>query len=92
MFADSDLLRLVEGDCSPDEAAAMQAWIAADPARVELLGQLRAVWRLTGGTTRRWDLTEARERLRLARAPGPRTLTLIPAGRGSHAWPRPSRW
>ena len=63
MFEDSDLLRLVEGECSPEEARAIQAWIAADPARGELLDQLRAVWRLTGATSRPWDLAGARDRL-----------------------------
>ena len=60
---ESDLLRFVEGDCSPDEAAAIQAWIAADPRRGELLHELRAVWRLTGPTTRPWGVAGARIRL-----------------------------
>src|SRR5437879_12139840 len=63
MIEDSDLLRLVEGECSPEEARAIQAWIAADPARGELLDQVRAVWRLTGETSRPWDLAGARDRL-----------------------------
>ncbi len=60
---ESDLLRFVEGDCSPDEAAAIQAWIAADPRRGELLDEIRAVWRFTGSTTRPWVVAEARLRL-----------------------------
>src|SRR5205807_6192529 len=60
---ESDLLRFVEGDCSPDEAAAIQAWIAADPRRGELLDELRAVWRLTGSRTRPWVVAGARLRL-----------------------------
>lgn len=56
MFKDADLLRLIEGDCSPEEAAAMQAWIAAEPRRGELLDQVRAVWRLTGDSTRHWSI------------------------------------
>ena len=63
MIEDSDLLRLVEGECSPEEAEAIQAWIAADPARGELLEQVRAVWRLTGDTSRPWHLAGARDRL-----------------------------
>ena len=63
MIEDSDLLRLVEGECSPEEAGAIQAWIAADSARGELLEQVRAVWRLTGDTSRPWDLAGARDRL-----------------------------
>jgi len=60
---ESDLLRFVEGDCSPDEAAAIQAWIAAAPRRGDLLDELRAVWRLTGSSTRPWVVAEARVRL-----------------------------
>ena len=59
----SDLLRFVEGDCSPDEAAAIQGWIAADPRRGELLDDLRAVWGLTGSNTRPWVVAGARIRL-----------------------------
>ena len=58
-----DLLGFVEGDCSPDEAAAMQAWIAADPRRGALLEDLREVWRLTGRQTRSWVVAGARIRL-----------------------------
>jgi len=58
-----DLLGFVEGDCSPDEAAAMQAWIAADPRRGALLEDLREVWRLTGRHTRSWVVAGARIRL-----------------------------
>src|SRR6266581_1910057 len=59
MIEASDLLRFVEGECSPAEAAAIQAWIAADSARGELLDELRAVWRLTGDLTRPWDVGAA---------------------------------
>ena len=69
-FEESDLLRLVEGDCSPDEAARLQAWVAADPGRLRLLDELCAVWRATGTVTRRWDMGAARERLKRARFPG----------------------
>lgn len=67
MIKQSDLLRLIEGECSPTEAAAIQAWVAADSRRAELLDELRAVWRLTGATTRNWDVAAARERLLEAR-------------------------
>lgn len=66
-FAEPDLLRFLEGDCSPDEAAALQSWISADPNRVALLDQLQVVWRLSGAATRDWDLPRARERLHRAR-------------------------
>src|SRR5438128_4500173 len=83
---ESELLRFVEGDCSPDEAAAIQAWIAADPRRGELLDEIRAVWRLTGSTTRPWVVAEAR--IRLLRSRG-RPAAQRPAG--SSARPRPWR-
>src|SRR2546430_14443728 len=76
MIKQSDLLRLIEGECSPEEAAAIQAWVAGDARRGELLDELRAVWRVSGEGTRDWGLAEARERLldarnRAARGPGP---------------------
>src|SRR5213594_1226266 len=67
MIEESDLLRLIAGECSPAEAASIQAWIAADPRRAELLDELRAVWRLTGEATRPWDVAGARDRLLRAR-------------------------
>ncbi len=62
-ISESDLLRLVEGDCSPDEAAAVQAWIVADPRRGQVLDELRTIWRLTGPVTRGWAVAETRFRL-----------------------------
>ncbi len=67
MFEQADLLRLIEGDCSPDEAAAIQAWIAANPGRGQLLDELRAVWRLTGDTTRDWHVPKSHGRLQRAK-------------------------
>src|SRR5256714_7971030 len=79
MFAESDLLRYVEGDCSPAEAAAIQAWIAADQGRGALLDELQALWRVTGAAARRWDVAEARRRLRASDASGAAPLLyLIP--------------
>ena len=83
---ESDLLRFVEGDCSPDEAAAIQAWIAADPRRGELLDEIRAVWRLTGSSTRRWVVAEAR--IRLLRSRG-RHAAQGSAGSSARPWPLP---
>jgi transmembrane sensor len=77
MFEQADLLRLIEGDCSPEEAAAIQAWVAADPKRGELLDQLRAVWRLTGDTTRVWELPESHARPQRANP----FLELVPPNR-----------
>src|SRR5881628_312075 len=42
MIEESDLLRFVEGECSPAEAAAIQAWIAA--------AQGAPRWPATGGS------------------------------------------
>lgn len=66
-----DLLRFIEGDCSPAEAAELARWIAADPARGALLDELQAVWRLAGQgrATRRWDVAAARKRLHRPRFP-----------------------
>jgi transmembrane sensor len=77
MFEQADLLRLIDGDCSPEEAATIQAWVAADPRRGELLDQLRAVWRLTGDTTRVWDIPESHERFERGRP----ALELVPPRR-----------
>ena len=68
MINESDLLRFLEGECTPDEARMIQAWIAADPERTRLLEELRAVWRLTGSTSRRWSVATAWERIRRNRA------------------------
>jgi ferric-dicitrate binding protein FerR (iron transport regulator) len=77
MPEESDLLRLIEGECSPDEAEAIQTWIAVDPGRARLLEDLRAVWRLTGGATSRdWHAVAARDRLLRARG-----LLMFPAAR-----------
>jgi len=93
MIEESDLLRFVEGECSPAEAAAIQAWIAAAPVRGELLDELRAVWRLTGDVTRPWDVGAARSRLLRARRgtapPGAPTLQLHAQATDR---PLPRRW
>ncbi|MEO6526418.1 MAG: FecR domain-containing protein [Gemmatimonadaceae bacterium] len=68
MIDETDLVRLVDGSCSPETAVEIQHWVAADPRRAELLDELRAVWRLSGTTSSRWDLAAARTRLARARA------------------------
>ena len=96
MIDESDLLRFIEGECTPEEAIAIQRWLSADPRRAELLEELRAVWRLTGDATRDWKVPEARRRLLEARnhTSGPRGLELVPGSRKyaatpswSAAWP-----
>lgn len=68
MIDETDLVRLVDGSCSPETAVEIQNWVAADPRRAELLDELRAMWLVTGRTSARWDLPAARTRLALARA------------------------
>ncbi|HJU75375.1 MAG TPA: FecR domain-containing protein [Gemmatimonadaceae bacterium] len=68
MPKDEDLIRLIEGECTAEEAAAIQRWVSADPERAALLRQLRTVWRLTGGSPQRWNLDAARKRLQSAGA------------------------
>jgi transmembrane sensor len=68
---ESDLLRFLEGECTPEEARVIQAWIAADPERAKLLDDLRAVWHLTGTTSRRWSGATAWERIRRLRGHTP---------------------
>src|SRR5687768_4876713 len=89
MIQESDLLRYLEGDCTPAEAAAIQAWLAADPQRVEQLEELRVVWRHTGQTSRQWHIEGARERLRRARGVSPPA----PASRVKRGrWPSWQAW
>jgi transmembrane sensor len=83
-----DLIRLIEGDCSPDEAAAIQAWVAADPKRGELLNELRAVWLLTGTGKRTWDVASARRRLIRAynARPAEQQPSALPAAAARNPW------
>ena len=85
MIDESDLLRFIEGDCTPEEAIAIQQWLSADPRRAQLLDDLRAMWRLTGGAGRRWDTAAARARLGRGR------LRLIPRAAPFWASNRPLR-
>jgi transmembrane sensor len=86
---ESDLLRFLEGECTPEEARMIQAWIAADPTRTKLLEELRIVWRLTGKTSRPWSVATAWERIRRNRrhAPVPPSVGLPSRAPGS----RPER-
>jgi transmembrane sensor len=89
---ESDLLRFLEGECTPEEARMIQAWIAADPTRETLLEELRAVWQLTGRTSRHWSVATAWERIRRNRGhtPVPPSIGLparSPAARPERAIP-----
>ena len=86
MINESDLLRFLEGECTPEEARVIQAWIAADPKRAKLLEDLRAVWQLTGKTSRRWSVAAALERLRRVRAQTP-----VPPSVAGSSWSAASR-
>ncbi len=58
--------RHLTGEASPDEERAVREWIAADPARAEVLRQLRA-GHAAAGDERRWDVDAAWMRV-MARA------------------------
>jgi len=42
------LTRYVTGECSPDEAAEIERWLAADPRRQDELAELRRLWDQAG--------------------------------------------
>lgn len=50
------LARYFAGECSPPEAAAIRAWIAADEPRQRRVEQLRRGWQAAGGIELRGDL------------------------------------
>ena len=79
MIKETDLLRYLEGQCTPDEAAAIQRWMVADSSRVALVDDLRKVWAATG-PTRTWNVAAARERLRRAGAGAPSIPTPVAQG------------
>jgi ferric-dicitrate binding protein FerR (iron transport regulator) len=45
---DEWIVRYIAGECSPQESARIQRWIAADPARWERFQALEQVWRVCG--------------------------------------------
>ena len=75
MIDDADgrrLARYIAGDCSPEEAEEIRRWIAADPARAELVASLEQVWEASGRQPAGWnvdgawkELVAARERRRV---------------------------
>jgi transmembrane sensor len=70
MIDDADghrLARYIAGECSPEEAEAIRRWIAADPARGELLASLEQVWHATGRQPAHWDVEGAWKELVAAR-------------------------
>lgn len=49
------LVRYVVGACSPDESAEIERWIAADPARLALVNELRTIWTTADVAPAGWD-------------------------------------
>lgn len=93
------LARYLAGECSPEEATRVRAWIDADPARVGLIESLRAVWELTGRRGAEWDVDRAWRELVAARKAGkvvpidaqargarPHASAPLPAQRTSQRW------
>lgn len=52
------IARYVAGQCSADESANIQRWIAADPARNDLVRDLTEVWEITARANT-WDVDRA---------------------------------
>jgi ferric-dicitrate binding protein FerR (iron transport regulator) len=70
MIDDADghrLARYIAGECSREEAEEIRRWIAADPAREELLASLEQVWQATGKQPANWDVEGAWKELVAAR-------------------------
>jgi transmembrane sensor len=61
------LARYLAGECSPEEADEVRAWISADPAREEMVESLRQVWEATGRLPAGWDVNGAWDQLVAAR-------------------------
>src|SRR5690606_21290898 len=61
------LARYVAGRSSPEEAAEVRAWVAADPQRAEILEALEQVWRLARETEAVWDVDAAWQEVRRRR-------------------------
>jgi transmembrane sensor len=62
MEHDSDwerLARYLVGECSPEEAAEIERWAAADPARQESVDQMRTVWAKAEVSPSGWDTAAA---------------------------------
>jgi transmembrane sensor len=61
------LTRYVSGQCTADEAAAIRRWIAGDPSRERLVGELEAAWRVAGQAPYEWGVDEGWRRFDAAR-------------------------
>jgi anti-sigma factor RsiW len=62
---DERMVRYIVGECSPQESARTQEWIAADPARWTRFQELERVWRACAvEPSMRWDVESALGKLR----------------------------
>ncbi len=64
------LARYIAGECTPEEAAEIRRWIAADASRAELVEALARVWEVTGRVpaSSGWDVDAEWRELVAARA------------------------
>ena len=53
------LARYVTDQCSPDEAAEVERWIALDPARRQAVRDMRAIWANAQVAPTGWDVARA---------------------------------
>jgi transmembrane sensor len=53
------LVRYVIGECSADDVADIERWIAADPSRGKLVDELRTIWATADVTPSGWDPASA---------------------------------
>lgn len=82
------LARHFAGELDPPADDELRRWIAADPARQELVDELRRLWTETGDLRQSWDAEAALHRIRAAPA-GPARVIRLP--RFYHQEPA-SRW
>jgi len=79
------LERYCAGDVTPEDAAQLESWLAADPRRRVLVERLRALFRRQVPRPTESDLERAWERLADALGQGPTHRWL---GRTRGGWPR----
>ncbi len=85
------LARYLAGELDSAENDDLLRWIAADPARQELVEELRRVWAETGSLRQSWDAEAALRRIKAAPAGPARVIRLPkfyhqePASRGRRA-------
>lgn len=85
-----ELGRWFAGELTPDEAAAMERWVAAERSRAQVVAVLREAWTAAGAAGEGWDAPAAIQRVREAAAGESRVIARLGRGRGLTA-PR-SQW